>query len=215
MGRYERKSFRKNWPEQNMQQAIDAVKQKIMGWLMASKKIQKRHSAVLLPTTLYYPSGVASEHWMFCPADVTDLPNDESIQRERTEEVVSITPGPSGIMSNKDDFDENREVGSISMAEISPLPKASASQRRKYGVINTTPEIDLAKQLVADKKAQALRKFTRAAKKVLIPEEDSEKDSSDLEDDVAYIFCNELYSRSRAGETDLLEMDRDRMRRRI
>ncbi|KAF2886856.1 hypothetical protein ILUMI_19317 [Ignelater luminosus] len=36
MGRYQKKSTRQSWTEQNMQQAIDAVKEKRMGWLLAS-----------------------------------------------------------------------------------------------------------------------------------------------------------------------------------
>lgn len=37
MGRYQRKSTRQSWSEQDMQQAIDAVTEKRMGWLLASK----------------------------------------------------------------------------------------------------------------------------------------------------------------------------------
>lgn len=147
--------------------------------------------------------------WMFSASDVTNIPEVDVIQNE-----LSAEPGPSHTNNecNKPNnyIHQTADVSNISVADISPIPSAAQvkrSNRRKgkFGVINTTPEIFLAKQMVAEKEAQSLRKTARAVKKrLIIPEEELEEEASQIEtddeDDAACLYCNELYSCSRSRE---------------
>lgn len=154
--------------------------------------------------------------WMFSPADVTDIPYEGDNQNEQNTEIIFIKPGPSsnhdGKNINENGNNQSQDVENISVAEISPIPiasqrKSNNRKKGKYGVLNTTPNINLAKQIVAEKEAQALRKSARAAKKRLVTEEDSDEEVKDMEtvdddeEDAACIYCNELFSLSRARET--------------
>lgn len=154
--------------------------------------------------------------WMFSPADVTDIPNERVNQNQLDDEIISTQPGSSSNLDRNNNDNKSHETKNISVADLSPIPTTSQTRRTnrrkgKYGVLNSTPEIVLAKQLVAEKEAAFRRKSARAAKQIKKritvdsdPSEEHIKDmqiETDDEEDAACIFCNELFSRSRTRET--------------
>lgn len=145
----------------------------------------------------------------------------------------SQVAGPSGIQNKilQKKIDKVPTSCLILPSEISPLPKATNMSKKrkrngpsKYGVLNTTPEIERLKMKTADKNAELLRKEAKkmkskvfhdtdpkikpASRKTaliansLIPtmQDKSEIEISDDENDTACIFCNELFSRSKPNE---------------
>ncbi|KAF5280649.1 hypothetical protein FQA39_LY05297 [Lamprigera yunnana] len=115
---------------------------------------------------------------------------------------------PSVSVSN----DISSRSPNISIEDISPLPVSSVVTKnrkprkgRKHGVLNNTPEIKIAKTIIAEKEAETLRKSAREAKRKLVIEESEEgiEDVSvedDEEDDPACLYCNGLYRLSCAHE---------------
>ncbi|KAK4876016.1 hypothetical protein RN001_012438 [Aquatica leii] len=151
---------------------------------------------------------------MFQPAQVTD-------QQENVKEFYNTQPSVSGYPNDKvDDFQPSVSVSNdissrspnISIEDISPLPVSSVATKNrkprkggKYGVLNSTPEIEIAKEIIAEKEAATLRKSAREAKRKLVIEESEEEIESvsvddDEEDDPACLYCNGLYRLSRAHE---------------
>lgn len=157
---------------------------------------------------------------LFAPAETTDTP-EETLEVAEDPNVTELEPTPpndnpscSREISNLPPV-EIPSSSSITVAEISPLPVATQIKRKtnrkrgKYGILNSTPEVEAAKQIIVEKRAKELRKSARKIKKKVFIEEKASSESSDEpelfvdddEDDAACIFCNELFSTSRFKET--------------
>ncbi|KAK4875471.1 hypothetical protein RN001_011893 [Aquatica leii] len=102
---------------------------------------------------------------------------------------------------------------SISIQQISPLPKMfelSSSTRKprkkgKIGVINLTPDIEAEKAVQSEKQQKERKKLARTVKKHVFVEEHVEEQAQlsylkDDDEDVAYLYCNELFSGSKSKE---------------
>lgn len=122
-------------------------------------------------------------------------------------------PGPSSSIDEQPGPTSEDVTHNLSISEISPLPKAIFTKRSnrkkgKFGVLNSTPDMDELKLEVASKKATILkRSAVRSAKrKIRIPSssesenEEPEFSGSEEEEDPACIYCLEPYSRSRCKE---------------
>lgn len=131
------------------------------------------------------------------------------VKETRVSEPSSSSSTSEGQVTKNKNF--SPKCLSVRPVDISPLPKAlekknatKQTRRGKYGVLNTTPEIQMMKNIVIEKEAAALRKAARAAKKKLkISEDEDEPQCEDVEDDdddAACIYCNDLYSNSRDKE---------------
>lgn len=173
--------------------------------------------------------------WMFCPAEATnyDTTTDENHHSANDGGIIQVdmpipTTKPQShkldTQASKDaDEDstpitnqsvENIQKLNVSITDLSPIPVAAppADGKRKprkrgaTGVINSTPDIIVAKCLEAEKSAKQVRKSARTIKKRVFEVENEESGSDmELEDinddsDAACIFCNELYSKSKPGE---------------
>ena len=135
-----------------------------------------------------------------------------------TPEATEVEPSTSGFAKAKsttERFPSTRKRRYYSIQELSPLPQASlgASRKRlrkpsKKGHINSTPDIDELKKEVEEKTTKEREKLSRKAKrKILVEEEtdyvsDNEKveDIDDDEADVACLYCNDIFSRSKTRE---------------
>lgn len=137
---------------------------------------------------------------MFAPADVTDVQETADLSKARetneSQEVSApLTP----------------EKSHIPVRDIFPLPvapsKSTSNKRRKpskQGVLNSTPELAIAKAIAAEKEEKARRKSARQVKKKVLQDDSSNDEmpveSNDDDDDDACLYCNELFSLSRSRE---------------
>lgn len=101
----------------------------------------------------------------------------------------------------------NNTEQDLTIADISPLPVATITKRSnrkkgKFGILNSTPDMEELKSVVAMKRAEEHRKSARRTKKrVFYSSSDSDQDVSKEEDEDPFcIYCTEPYSRSRARE---------------
>lgn len=157
------------------------------------------------------------------PAEVSDQPTTASKNI-----IQSPLPSTTQTWSSSSSDNCNKSV-----AEILPLPLSSQGnsrpKRRKgsFGFLNSTPELESAKAIVAEKDAAVRRKDTKSVKRQLVPVKDTkvvqplrqssrsikkvyrdEDDSSDVEDvedieeeeDIPCLYCNEIYQWSRSKE---------------
>lgn len=156
--------------------------------------------------------------WMFQPAEVTN--QQENLTATEINEFDNLQPSVSGCSNGKSDDsqppvsnDIRSQSQNISIQDISPLPVSSVATKNrkprkggKYGVLNNTPEIEIAKAAIVEKEAATLRKSARAAKRKLVVVEESEEEIEGFpledheEDDAACLYCNDLYSFSRLNE---------------
>lgn len=112
---------------------------------------------------------------------------------------------PSDPKSGKSN---NRTEATLTIADISPLPKCSQTKRfvnrkkGKFGMLNGSPDITQLKAAVAEKNAKALRKSARRTKKriVLAESSDEEEPFAPDDEDPSCIYCMEPWSHSRAKE---------------
>lgn len=157
--------------------------------------------------------------WMFQPAEVTN--QQEHLVATDINKFYNSQPSVSGCSNaNADDSqpsmtsnDISSQSPNISIQDISSLPVCCAATKNrkprnggKYGVLNSTPEVEIAKAAIVEKEAATLRKSARAAKKRLVIVEENEEETEGFpvddheEDDAACLYCNELYSFSRSNE---------------
>ncbi|PSN42643.1 hypothetical protein C0J52_08690 [Blattella germanica] len=175
-GKYKRKTQRQSWEEIQMQRAIE------MGWLKAVGKNLRV---------------TGTKKGLGRPAAPTDRPENinHSMSITTTQPPVQTTAGPHYVKPQ----------------EISPMPSASRSgekKRRGVGsqVLTSSPFVSALKAKEAEKRAVEERRAARRAKKQLHFDVDSEEDENcDFEadeddNDASCIYCNDLYSRSKAGE---------------
>ncbi|CAG9814673.1 unnamed protein product [Phaedon cochleariae] len=141
-----------------------------------------------------------------------------STSQEGLEEASTSQEGQEEASTSQEGLEEastSQEGLDDSIAELLPLPVAPADdvprkkrKKGKVGFLNTSPYILELKQKVEEKKLQERQKLARKAKRdiakqVRIEEEEEEDEAFPAdgdESDSACIYCNELYSRDRAGE---------------
>ncbi|KAF5293464.1 hypothetical protein FQA39_LY02949 [Lamprigera yunnana] len=126
-----------------------------------------------------------SPKWLDAKFLVSGYPNDKV---DETQPSVSVSNDISSRSPN------------ISIEDISLLPVSSVVTKNrkprkggKHGILNNTPEIEIAKAIIAEKEAETLRKSAREAKRKLVIEESEEgiEDVSvedDEEDDPACLY---------------------------
>lgn len=165
--------------------------------------------------------------WMFAPSEVTDLEPENVDHHEinsRNEQPADL---PTTATQNGTSVEHKDASGSfqtpsssncpVAITDISPIPKAIGTKRKKgskksgkVGMLNSTPEIIALKEIVIQKEEAQRRKSARKTKKILKLSEDDDIDKGEEfatettdEDDVACIYCNELFSRSKSQEWGL------------
>lgn len=170
--------------------------------------------------------------WQFHPSETTDqsleinqselpatreAPIPVKLQDKSSLECVPSSSSESTRQSTEKSSQDKENVRNVSslLLEVSPIPHATACQKRKrkggaVGIINRTPDLDAAKSKAAEKKQVEQRKSERSVKKVLkeLASENSENedpfatgnDEQDDDDDPACIYCNSLFSLSKSKE---------------
>lgn len=159
------------------------------------------------------------EDWQFSPSLTTDqqiepegtvIPQvkpQETDTDKQSECASECEPGPSGINDSASDLN-------VSVRDILPPPVASADlegqrktrKRGNTGWLNSTPEMEALKAKSAEKVAKIRKQEGRKAKRkvhytnVTNEEDTIEAFEDDGSEDVACIYCNELFSHSKARE---------------
>lgn len=154
--------------------------------------------------------------WMFAPSKTTDItigtsdsdapikhsqpsPETSSVKENEAEQASTSTAGQSNPKSDLTKL----------IQELSPIPMVTNQQKRKrinkstHGAINTTPNLEEAREIHRQKREVEERKAAKKAKRNLAIDEKPENadpfsQSNDSDDsDAACIYCNGLYSESR------------------
>ncbi|KAL1509479.1 hypothetical protein ABEB36_004204 [Hypothenemus hampei] len=131
--------------------------------------------------------------------------HDTYIQIE-AEDAKTSADEENGI--DKNVISKNQKYFSIKPSDIVPLPQAekkSTIRKRKkgtFGILNTSPEIEVLKKKAAQKTAREFRKAAKICSKL----DESSGDEEQIvnvhnDDDDAYcIYCNSLFKESKPGE---------------
>lgn len=151
------------------------------------------------------------EEWMFQPSSTTDKPiNQDQDNHEQPQQRNVVVELPTA-----DSTTSTHEKRKYSIQELSPLPQAvpGTSNKRvrkpsKKGHLNSTPDINELKQEVEEKERKKREALARKAKRKFVTEEIPEdvsddeviEDFDDDESEAACLYCNSLYSRSKAKE---------------
>lgn len=175
----------------------------------------------------------------FEPADTTDRSLEPSITADgetfsQPKQTVSNEMGESGVMKDTERQDQcetrnkenearnDQESNSIkekpllkkriTLQELSPLPTASGTRKRKIrktitGVLTTTPNLEELKQKEEKKRSGNVRQctkniFSEPSSSAAQTESDEENPfaAEDDEDEVACLYCNDLFRNSRSRE---------------
>lgn len=153
--------------------------------------------------------------YLFAPAETTNLEENE-VQPLQQENIPEPIPTTSRAIQTKEKptLVAAERAPRVKLSEISPIPqKTSRETKRKRKstgsqILTTTPNLEEQKQKADAKAELERRKTARQVKKrlVIFPEDAYEEPDpfgdahTDDENDVACLFCNDLYSRSKPNE---------------
>lgn len=140
---------------------------------------------------------------MFAPADTTNIPQNELESVQQCEQGRSFDKGPNNHNKEHD----------VSITDLSPIPSTSTSIRQKkrkcHGsvVLTSSPFMSELEQKALEKKQKELRKSTRDVKRRLnldmedVFEKELFEGAGDDDNDCPCLYCNELFSLSKPGES--------------